>query len=99
MSRMVFFLPLAALIAFAGYLGLRAGRLPSDSEIVEVFVNAYLSMSPDGARSTDCVATPHPSPDVRLEITCTHASGVQTTFLAGPRGAAVDPATLPDAAI
>ena len=99
MKRLIYFLPFIVLVAYAAYLGLRAGRLPSDSEIVEVFVNAYLSMSPDGARSTDCVATPHPSPDVRLEITCTHATGVQTTFLAGPRGAAVDPANLPDAAI
>ena len=99
MKSVLFFLPLAALIAFAAYLGLRAGRLPSESEIIDIYAAAYLSMAPEGARSTDCVATPHPSPDVRLEITCTHATGVQTTFLAGPRGGAVDPANLPDAAI
>lgn len=97
--RIMYFLPVAALVAFAAYLGLRAGRLPSESEIIDTYAAAYLAMAPQGARETDCAAAPHPSPDIRLAIICTHASGVQTTFLAGPRGAAVDPATLPDAAI
>jgi hypothetical protein len=89
MPRAYFFLPLAALIAFVGYLGLQWGQLPSETEIINRYAATYLQTAPAGANPTDCAATTHPDPAVRMVITCAHPAGVITTFYAGPRGASL----------
>jgi len=94
--RTVFFLPLAALIAFAGYLGLQSGQLPSETEIINRYAATYLQTAPEGAAPTDCAATTHPDPAVRMVINCTHPSGITTTFYVGPRGASLPQPTGPN---
>jgi len=85
------FLPLVALIAFAGYLGLRWGQPPSDTEIITRYAAAYLDSAPSGAAETDCAATPHPDEAIRMVVTCTHPFGLITTYYVGPRGEALPP--------
>lgn len=89
MKRAYLFLPLAALVVFAAYLGLQYGRMPSETEIINRYAAAYLNSAPEGAAETDCAATPHPDSGVRLVITCTHPSGLTTIYFAGPRGEAL----------
>ena len=89
MTRRLLFLPLAALIVFAAYLGLRAGRLPSETQIINHYAAIYLASAPDGARLTDCAATPHPDAAIRMVIICAHPAGLTTTFFVGPRGETV----------
>ena len=86
MTRAYFFLPLAALIALSAYLGLQHGQVPSETEIINRYAATYLQTAPAGARPTDCAATTHPDPAVRMVINCVHPSGLTTTFFAGPRG-------------
>jgi len=85
-KRTVFFLPLAALLVFVGYLGFQRGQLPSETEIINRYAATYLQSAPEGAAATDCAASPHPDPAVRMVINCVHASGLTTTFFVGPRG-------------
>lgn len=80
------FLPVAALATFAGVLGLRMGDRPTDTEIINRYAAAYLAMAPEGALATDCAATPHADPAVRLVVRCSHTSGLKTTYFVGPRG-------------
>ena len=89
MSRAYFFLPLAGLVAFAGYLGLQVGQVPSETEIINRFAAAYLETAPSGASPTDCAATSHPDPHVRMVVNCVHPIGLTTTYFVGPRGAAL----------
>lgn len=97
MNRAYLFLPLAGLIAFAGYLGLQSGRLPSETEIIERYAAAYLEVAPNGGNLTDCAASPHPDPAVRMVINCVHPFGFTTTFFAGPRGEALPEPNGPEA--
>ncbi|WP_375255503.1 hypothetical protein [Yoonia sp.] len=94
--RVAFFFPLAALIAFAAYLGLRSGQMPGETEIINRYAVIYLQTAPEGAAPTDCAATTHPDPAVRMVINCAHPNGVTTTFYAGPRGASLPQPTGPD---
>ena len=89
MRRWIYFLPVAALVSFAGYLGLRSGDLPSDTDIINHYAAAYLAMAPEGALATDCAATPHADPAVRLVVSCSNSSGLTTTYFVGPRGEAL----------
>ncbi|PUB19059.1 hypothetical protein [Yoonia sediminilitoris] len=89
MNRKAYFLPFAALTIFVAYLGLRIGDVPTETEIINRYAAAYLETAGDGARPTDCAATPHPDPAIRMIIACTHPSGVLTTYYAGPRGESV----------
>lgn len=89
MTRAVFFLPLACLIAFVGYLGFQRGQLPSETEIINRYAAAYLQSAPEGAMLTDCAATTHPDAAVRMVINCVHPSGVTTTYFVGARGEAL----------
>ncbi len=89
MKRAYFFLPLAALIVFAAYLGLQWGKLPTETDIINRYAAAYMETAPSGANPTDCAATPHPDPAVRMVINCTHPFGVITTYYVGPRGEAL----------
>ncbi|SIT80856.1 hypothetical protein SAMN05421665_1174 [Yoonia rosea] len=89
MRRAYFFLPLAALVALAAYLGLQYGQVPSETEIINRYAAAYLASAPDGAKPTDCAATPHPHDSIRMVITCSHPSGLITTYFVGPRGEAL----------
>lgn len=84
-----FFLPVAALVAYAAYLGLQAGQLPSETEIINRYAAAYLATAPEGASPTDCAATTHPDDRVRMVINCAHPSGLTTTYFVGPRGEAL----------
>ena len=88
MKRSFFYLPLAGLVAFAGYLGLQSGQLPSETDIINRYAAAYLETAPSGASPTDCAASPHPDPAIRMVINCAHPIGISTTFFVGPRGEA-----------
>ena len=89
MKRRLIFLPFGALVAFAAYLGWQHGQIPSETEIINRYAAAYLAVAGQGAQPTDCAATIHPDPAVRMVITCIHPTGVETTFLVGPRGEAL----------
>lgn len=89
MKRGYFFLPVAMLVAFAGYLGIQIGQVPSETEIINRYAAAYLVTAPDGASLTDCAATTHPDEAVRMVINCAHPSGLTTTYFVGPRGEAL----------
>ena len=97
MNRAFLFLPLAGAIAFAGYLGLQSGRLPSETEIVNRYAAAYLEVAPNGGEPTDCAASPHPDPAVRMVINCVHPFGFATTFFVGSRGEALPEPIGPEA--
>ena len=97
MRRAYFFLPLAGLVVFAGYLGLQVGQVPSETEIINRYAVAYLESAPSGARATDCAATPHPAPEVRMVINCVHPMGLTNTYFVGPRGEALPEPQGPDA--
>ncbi|SFS06537.1 hypothetical protein [Yoonia litorea] len=87
--RWFYFLPVAVLVAYAAYLGWQRGQLPSETEIINRYAALYLEMAPEGAALTDCAAAPHPNAGVRMVITCSHASGLVTTYFVGPRGEAL----------
>ncbi len=87
--RWVYFLPVACLAAYAAYLGWQRGQLPSETEIINRYAAAYLATAPAGANLTDCAATTHPDPDVRMVVSCAHRSGLVTTYFVGPRGEAL----------
>ena len=89
MRPAVFFLPFAGMIAFVGYLGFQSGQIPTETEIINRYAASYLQSAPDGAKLTDCAASPHPDPAIRMVINCVHPVGLTTTFFAGPRGASV----------
>ncbi|MEL6682967.1 MAG: hypothetical protein AAFQ09_10015 [Pseudomonadota bacterium] len=89
MKRLFYFLPFVILLIYAGYLGLRAGQIPSETEIINHYAAAYLASAPDGAAATDCAAAPHPDDAIRMVISCTHESGLITTYFVGPRGQTV----------
>ncbi len=89
MRRAYFFLPIAGLVAYAGYLGFQRGQLPTETEIINRYAAAYLATAPEGANPTDCAASPHPDETVRMVINCAHPSGVTTTYFVGPRGTAL----------
>ena len=91
------FLPLAGLIALAAYLGLQSGKLPSETEIIDRYAAAYLEAAPNGSSLTDCAATPHPDPAVRMVINCVHPFGFTTTYFVGPRGEALPEPQGPEA--
>lgn len=97
MKRAYFFLPLAGLVVFAGYLGLQRGQIPTETEIINRYAAAYLQTAPSGASETDCAASPHPDPAVRMVINCAHPFGLTTTYFVGPRGEALPPADGPEA--
>jgi hypothetical protein len=86
MTRRTLFLPLAALIAFAAYLGWQLGQPPTDAEIINRYAAAYLDAAPTGASPTDCTATPHPDAAIRMVISCAHPFGLTTTYFVGPLG-------------
>jgi hypothetical protein len=94
MRRWVVFMPLVGLVVFAGYLGLRAGDIPTETDIINRYAAVYLTAAPDGAAPTDCAAAPHPAPDIRMVINCAHSSGLTTTYYVGARGQSMpDPTT------
>ncbi|WP_296424918.1 hypothetical protein [Yoonia sp.] len=86
MKRWMIFAPVAGLAVFAAVLGLRLGGQPSETDIINRYAAAYLATAGVGAKPTDCAATTHPDPAVRMVVTCSHASGVVTTFFVGRRG-------------
>ena len=47
------FSPVAALAAFAAVLGLRAGQIPTETEIINGYAAAYLNMAGPGAQPTE----------------------------------------------
>lgn len=95
MKRTYFFLPLAALIAFAAYLGFQRGQLPTDTEIINRYAAIYLHVAPEGAQATDCAAQPVSDKSVRMMIFCAHSSGPAWTYFVGPRGDTVPPPGAP----
>ncbi len=88
---------LALLCLAAAWLGLRAGRVPSETEIIDRYAAQYLERAGAGARATDCVARPHSDRAVRLVVTCAAPDGTRAIFFAGRRGQPVPPPAGPDA--
>ena len=84
MNRMLLFMPLAALIALTGYLGLRLGQPLGDTEIIERAAARYVAEAGDGAVRTDCAATAHPQ--ARMIVVCHHADGRSFSYVMGDRG-------------
>ncbi len=80
------FTPFIALIALAGYLGLRLGQPLSETDIITHFAAHYVAQNGAGAAMTDCFGAPSERPDVRLVVVCTHADGTVFEFPSGPRG-------------
>lgn len=97
MRRAYLFLPLAALVVLAAYLGLQFGKAPSETEIINRYAAAYLEAAPSGASPTDCAASPHPDPGVRMVINCVHPFGLTTTYFVGLRGEALPEPQGPEA--
>ena len=95
MPRVVWFLPVAALVGLVGFLGYRAGQVPTETQIINRYAAIYLDQSKEGAQPTDCAAAPYPDPVIRLMITCAHRSGEITTFFVGARGRALPPPAAP----
>jgi hypothetical protein len=86
MKRIYLFLPVVGLAAFAGYLGLQVGQVPSETEIINRYASAYVESAGAGANLFDCAATSHPNETVRMVINCVHPSGLTTTYFVDPRG-------------
>ena len=70
MPRWLFFVPIAGLTAFAAYLGLQAGSLPTETQIISRYANIYVANAGGEAARTDCSASPHPEEAVRMIIRC-----------------------------
>ena len=84
MTRWRLFLPLAALVALTGYLGLRLGQPLDDTAIIEQAAARYLAQAGAGAARTDCAATAHP--EARMIVVCHHADGRSYSYVLGDRG-------------
>ena len=82
----VIWLPFAAFVAAAAVLGYRAGRVPSETEIIEAQAARYVQERGNGARLTDCTARPGEGP-VRIVLRCAHPAGDTTVMEIGLRGA------------
>lgn len=80
-------LPLAALIALAGYLGLRLGQPLEETAIIERAAALYLAQAGAGAQRTDCAAAPHPQ--ARMIVVCHHPDGRTFSFVMSARGAVI----------
>lgn len=91
MTRPWFFLPVSLLVTFAAYLGLRAGYVPTETEIINRYAALYVSDTGGGAQLTDCAATPHPDPAIRMQVICQPVEGEPVTFLVELRGRLVEP--------
>lgn len=89
MKRWIFFVPFAGLVVVAGIVGYRLGQVPSETEIITRYAATYVSMAGEGAALTDCAATTHPDPAIRMVINCANPNGLTTTFYVGPRGEAL----------
>lgn len=87
--KKLWFLPFACLVLLAGYIGLKLGQFPSETEIINRYAATYVAMAAQGAQLTDCAATSHAAAEIRMVIQCVHPNGVTTTYFVGPRGEAV----------
>jgi hypothetical protein len=84
MTRWRLFLPLAALVALVGYLGLRLGQPLDDAAIIEQAAARYLAEAGTGAQRTDCAATAYP--DARMIVVCHATDGRSFSYVMGDRG-------------
>ena len=84
MNRQALFLPLAALVVLTGYLGLRLGQPPSETEIIARYAARYVAEAGPGAQVTDCAAAPHPQ--ARMVVVCHHSDGASYRYVVGARG-------------
>lgn len=71
MKHWPLFLPFAAMVALAGYIGFQLGSvsLPSEGEVIARWANEYSSWAGGSADPTDCSARPGQG-DVWMIITC-----------------------------
>lgn len=86
MKQRWLFAPVAALVVFAGYLGLRMGQPLTETDLITHFARSYVETQGNGAALTDCLAMPSAHPDVRLIVVCSHPNGEIFTYPSGPRG-------------
>lgn len=73
------------MVCLAAVLGYQAGRIPSETEIIEGHAARYVQERGEGARLTDCVARPGEG-DVRIVLRCVHQAGDVTVMELGLRG-------------
>ncbi len=90
MTRTALILPFVALCGAAAYFGYQAGRIPSETELIDSFAARYIQERGQGARLTDCEAYAGVEP-VRIELRCRHADGDLTIYRIGKRGANLGP--------
>ncbi len=94
--RPVIALVVVAVLA-AAYFGYRAGRIPTDAEILTTYAARYISLAGEDARPEDCEGRPHEAEAIRMVIVCAAPEGSQAIFFVGPRGGPVAPPEGPDA--
>lgn len=87
--RPFLWLPIAAMIVLAAVLGYQAGRVPTETEIIERYAARYVKQRGAGARLTDCTAGPGEG-DVRIVLRCTHVMGDVTVMDIGLRGRLIE---------
>ena len=80
MTRRLFFLPVALLTVFAGYLGWRLGQPVSETQIINRYAQWYVQIAPEGAQVSDCAARSGEGP-VRMIVTCVHADGTPYSWV------------------
>ena len=97
MRRSALFLPFGALVLFAGYLGWRESKIPSESDVINHYAARYVAEAADGADVTDCFARPHYGTQVRLVVVCEHPTGAVTRYYVGLHGQLLPEPELPDA--
>jgi len=88
-------LPLAALLAISGALGLMWGLRsvpPGDTEIIEAVAAAFVAET--GGEMTDCFARPGPSADIRMVVTCAAPDAPPWQRAVDPMGRIIDPSDI-----
>lgn len=84
MSRRVWFLPVAILIALAAYLGLRSGQPLTETEAITFYAGQYVN---DFAGTRDhCAATPSQRDGIWIEVVCIAPDKMGVIYLVAPNG-------------
>ncbi|AHM02663.1 hypothetical protein roselon_00206 [Roseibacterium elongatum DSM 19469] len=84
-------LPLAALLAFVGALGVLLGLRaapPGETEIIEAVAAGYVAET--GGARTDCFARPSALPGVRMVVICAPEGGRARAYPVDRLGRAVE---------
>ncbi len=82
--RWLWFLPVGMLTVFAGYLGYKAGRVLSESDVIARYASIYVEKH--GGDPSDCVARLSDDAAIHMRVTCLNDRGAGILFDVGPRG-------------